>query len=611
MQHRQPQLYHPQSHPMHGPSGPQFEAQSQYLDSLVSLEVARVEMSEEEISSKDLFRLRLEQICQGLKETHADKVLPSVTLQSFGSLSSGFASTGSDMDLAIVTDSLTSAEQKHLSLDENSLPRVLERALLDLGIGARLLTRTRVPIIKICETPSRELLDALLAERERWDALPDEEKYTSSNPANNDTASKDDVQTAAPLESQRELGKVGHGLNHSPIKSVSLDSDPKPDTPAPDQVAADSTAMPTDLQPPIPEAAKQRSSKQWKRERAAGPLDFPKQGVGIQCDINFFNPLGLFNTKLLRCYSKCDSRVRPMVLFIKTWAKHRKINSSYSGTLSSYGYVLMVLHYLVNIAKPPVLPNLQLEAARAGLPTTTFDGWDVRFLGDEDDIVDRAARGLITQNREPLGVLLRGFFQYFASTGGQGFIWMQNVLSLRTPGGILRKDEKGWTGAKTEVGDNHKEVRHRYLFAIEDPFELTHNVARTVTHNGIVAIRDEFRRSWRILQAVGRGLDPRDGELLAALDEDAEVIRTNPPTAPAAMTAPVETVKQNQPYAEAFPVLGLSSKPTISPQHAPIVRPDQTPASNKTRFPRHSNGNRSQRGARHGNPAGEGAPSLR
>lgn len=49
-----------------------------------------------------------------------------------------------------------------------------------------------------------------------------------------------------------------------------------------------------------------------------------------------------------------------------------------------------------------------------------------------------------------------------------------------------------------------KEIRHRYLFAIEDPFELDHNVARTVTHNGIVSIRDEFRRAWRLIKNIGR-----------------------------------------------------------------------------------------------------------
>jgi terminal uridylyltransferase len=38
---------------------------------------------------------------------------------------------------------------------------------------------------------------------------------------------------------------------------------------------------------------------------------------------------------------------------------NRKINSPYQGTLSSYGYVLMVIYFLVHVKNPAVLPNLQ------------------------------------------------------------------------------------------------------------------------------------------------------------------------------------------------------------------------------------------------------------
>lgn len=38
---------------------------------------------------------------------------------------------------------------------------------------------------------------------------------------------------------------------------------------------------------------------------------------------------------------------------------NRKINSPYRGTLSSYGYVLLVIYFLVHVKNPPVLPNLQ------------------------------------------------------------------------------------------------------------------------------------------------------------------------------------------------------------------------------------------------------------
>ncbi|GAB1318850.1 polynucleotide adenylyltransferase [Madurella fahalii] len=286
-------------------------------------------------------------------------------------------------------------------------------------------------------------------------------------------------------------------------------------------------------------------------------LEFPKSGVGVQCDINFSAHLALQNTLLLRCYSHCDPRVRPLVLFVKHWAKVRRINSPYRGTLSSYGYVLMMLHYLVNIAQPFVCPNLQQLAPphdphRTGAQeeeTVMCRGRNVQFWRDEAEIQRLARDNALTQNRESVGQLLRGFFEYYAqgnmmsTVPCRGFDWGRDVISLRTHGGLLTKQKKGWTGAKTVIeikagvapptnnnnnnldllaGSNAdtavsehnspptstkevKEVRYRYLFAIEDPFEVDHNVARTVTHSGIVNIRDEFRRAWRIIRNAGKG----------------------------------------------------------------------------------------------------------
>ncbi|KAJ3493525.1 hypothetical protein NLG97_g4677 [Lecanicillium saksenae] len=292
------------------------------------------------------------------------------------------------------------------------------------------------------------------------------------------------------------------------------------------------------------------------RDKYRDPLEFPKDGAGAQCDINFSAHLALENTTLLRCYSLTDPRVRAMVLFIKHWAKVRGINSGYRGTLSSYGYVLMVLHYLVNIASPFVCPNLQ----HVGPPEEQrmCKGYNVKFWRDEQMIVQLARDNRINQNQQTIGYLLRGFFEYYAQNGslstvpGRGFDWGRDVLSLRSPGGLLTKQEKGWTGAKTVYqaqdpnepsikpptnstdspqlstvdpatgapkGAAVKEVRLRYLFAVEDPFELEHNVARTVTHNGIVSIRDEFRRAWRIIQAAGHGL-PHDNLLQDVNDVD-------------------------------------------------------------------------------------------
>ncbi|KAK7431395.1 hypothetical protein QQZ08_002166 [Neonectria magnoliae] len=308
-----------------------------------------------------------------------------------------------------------------------------------------------------------------------------------------------------------------------------------------------------------------RMAPNQPRDRYRDRLEFPKTGSGVQCDINFSAHLALQNTLLLRCYSHTDPRVRPMVLFVKHWAKVRGINSGYRGTLSSYGYVLMVLHYLVNVAEPFVCPNLQQLAPELppNLSLAEIEsvvmcrGFNVHFWRNEDEILRLAHGNQLNGNTDSIGHLLRGFFEYYAQNGmmsassGKGFDWGRDVLSLRTPGGLLSKPEKGWTGAKTvlelqgaisnvlleqkiaptvgiapptdaENGTQAKpmapakkpvelkEVRHRYLFAIEDPFELNHNVARTVTHNGIVSIRDEFRRAWRIIRTAGSSTREED-----------------------------------------------------------------------------------------------------
>lgn len=332
------------------------------------------------------------------------------------------------------------------------------------------------------------------------------------------------------------------------------------------------------------------------RDRYSDHLEFRNEdNIGIQCDINFSAQLALHNTSLLRCYSLTDTRVKPLILFVKHWAKLRGINTPYRGTLSSYGYVLMVLHYLTNIASPFVCPNLQLlrRPIPDNLPPaeieaqTTCSGCDVQFWRNEKEIANLAERAMLNHNKDSIGTLLRGFFEYYAfngqlSTGnGVGFDWMRDVLSLRTEGGLLTKQEKGWVGARTViettteaapaalsvpipspsaidvslsnvagpksanqtpaqtpttpappkklvVKEETKEIRHRYLFAIEDPFELDHNVARTVTHNGIVAVRDEFRRAWRIIKSVGhqgsrsQQQGPQEHLLEEVLDQEAK-----------------------------------------------------------------------------------------
>ncbi|TKX25684.1 hypothetical protein C1H76_2334 [Elsinoe australis] len=540
----------PRDHSANAVRGNNFDARWKYLDDLAIQEIPTIEMTREELAEKDAFRQQLEAVFVSVVKAGLTESPPNMSLQNFGSLKSGFATKGSDMDLVIV-DGSESTEPAHISLAEDGLPRKFEKELLTRGIGARLLTRARVPIIKICESPTPELLSALREAREKWDALPDDEKLEDGKDRKKPEG-KELTQQAAAFATPADTSVPT-------TESKKEDSDELEQKVAQSAAGSQQTVEQTDPQKSDASTIQSNENSRpprkrdpWTREKKKGPLDFPNDGVGIQCDINFFNPLGIHNTHMLYCYSLCDPRVRPMILFVKAWARKRKINNPYSGTLSSYGYVLMVLHYLINVARPAVVPNLQMWADRLNAPLRNIDGWEVHFWGDEDAITKAAQNGEMTGNGDPLGALLKSFFQYYASTqNGFGFVWMKDVLSLRTPGGVLTKEEKGWTGAKTETTDL-KEVRHRYLFAIEDPFELTHNVARTVTHPGIVAIRDEFRRAWRILGAVGNGFTPRDGGLMDDLVEEFPTESTQDEAAggTAAPTVQAESAPANPPADE-------------------------------------------------------------
>lgn len=676
--------------------------QVNYLQQLAIVEVPKAEMNSEEYTKRENLRLHLERLCRETIyqfELKKDKDFDANTVQlkCFGSLSSGFATRSSDMDLAL----LSPYSVPDSSSRDSEIPRLLEKAFLDLGYGARLLTRTRVPIIKFCEEPTPDLAKSLLDERQKYeqerDAPPkpkpekvDKEKKRdrkekntkdgakeglkdcskdkskgspspaiSSEPGLESTTrgascstkskssqativSKNQGMTTVTSRAEESVGsevnettvtlaKEGYPMDDptsrsetppvinnefenlncntkdnggppagSPLMETTISSEkvtaedlmnteenndsttvdsagsgteereakgkakvqPKDATVAlvkKEEAEDEDKVVRTDdelvflytlamdegwydaeerkiikdfvtsvkLQASGAEAASLDQARLMLKDltkilhRYRAPtehhLDFPKTGVGVQCDINFSNPLALHNTLLLRCYSHCDPRVRPMIIFVKAWAKKRKINSPYHGSLSSYGYVLMVLHFLINIADPPVLPNLQLiqKAAEDLSPDNDeiIDGYTVRFWRSENEIIDLARNGHLTHNtRDNVGSLLRGFFHYYSQQGYYsphgGFCWAKDIISIRTNTGILPKKEKGWTEAKTitieptKADGDAREIKQRYLLAIEDPFETDHNIARTVVYHGIRTIRDEFQRALGIVQNV-------------------------------------------------------------------------------------------------------------
>ena len=206
-------------------------------------------------------------------------------------------------------------------------------------------------------------------------------------------------------------------------------------------------------------------------------VKFTVPATGTKVDVTVNNTLAVVNTKLLADYCKIDPRLAQLVAIVKHWAKKRGVNDPYRGTLSSYCYVLMCIYHLQS-RHPPVLPVLQ------SLPPTlsmSIRGWEVAFFDDVD-----ALQGFGLENKQTLGELVWEFFEYWAWKHD----YMHGVISIRK-GAVISKDEKDWT---RRIGNE------RHLLCVEDPFELSHDLGRTVDKATRDVMRKEFLRAATLLR---------------------------------------------------------------------------------------------------------------
>ncbi|KAL7564068.1 hypothetical protein ACA910_006970 [Epithemia clementina (nom. ined.)] len=260
----------------------------------------------------------------------------------------------------------------------------------------------------------------------------------------------------------------------------------------------------------------------------------------IECDISMHNPLAVLNTSLLQAYSNITPITRVLSLIIKRWAKARDINNPARHTLSSYGYIIMLLHFLTYhkrsgnglvspVARPegdprfrhpaaqrptPILPNLQwMDPAWPNSPRGT-PYRDLPSLPreialhplEEGKRVNRHFYRASTPNEAALlqmhfagndlslAILLASFFRYYAYE----FDYKRFVVSLHSTGarGVVEREVKaeldGWRNYSAAL-------------TIEDPFETFYDVAHVLRGGYYHRIRREFAVAYSKIADVATG----------------------------------------------------------------------------------------------------------
>lgn len=125
----------------------------------------------------------------------------------------------------------------------------------------------------------------------------------------------------------------------------------------------------------------------------------------LDVDLSCHNQQALHNTYLLRAYANLNPIVRGLVLCVKHWSKQEGVVGAAMGNLSSYSLTLMALYFLqvdVTLAMP-CIPTAYASMANMS--------WYCVM---------------------PLADVLRRFFVFYGVSGGAGFAWGFEVVSVRT-----------------------------------------------------------------------------------------------------------------------------------------------------------------------------------
>ena len=143
------------------------------------------------------------------------------------------------------------------------------------------------------------------------------------------------------------------------------------------------------------------------------------------------------------------------------------IGDASRGFLSSYAYIILMIHYLQQVSVLPVLQELHEESQQ---PENLCEGFNTWFQDDP-----HAIKRLFTcENNKSLSRLWIGFLQYYTEC----FHFEMITVQIRQRDTLMKCDKFGWSSKP---------------ICIEDPFELTHNLGRNVSPENIHCITEQFR----------------------------------------------------------------------------------------------------------------------
>ena len=220
----------------------------------------------------------------------------------------------------------------------------------------------------------------------------------------------------------------------------------------------------------------------------------------LHTDVSIDNRLGPYNTRLIRAYCEFDSRFYTVLSSLRLWVRATGIKRA---QLHNYALTLMLIRAL-QCADPPVLPCLQDPGAwpvnmawfaQGFAPTsnrpTGVDGWNCSFIPPGSLVHSK--------NTQCPAILLAHFFHFYSKVFD---LYTHCVTIHINPSRRLTIEDAIRLAQDSNPTCKVSHFRVGQL-CIQDPFELSHNVAKSLSRDALVRLVGHCELALQQLRSSG------------------------------------------------------------------------------------------------------------
>lgn len=225
----------------------------------------------------------------------------------------------------------------------------------------------------------------------------------------------------------------------------------------------------------------------------------------IDFDITAHRRNGVRNSALLRKYFEQAPENRWLSIAIKGWSKRVGMNGPVGGYLTSYGFNILVVYYLMHRRRheqssaSPLMPSEGTDGAAVVSPSASCELSTSPSSSSGIEFVDKDSLDvsqippipeylpLEPPNPEALGEQVLDFFDFYLSR----FPMESHVISLSHKEPIT-KQSLNWTKTAEDMKNNVSTEKVFYRLCIEDPYEVNLNVGRNVSPFKFDLMRKHF-----------------------------------------------------------------------------------------------------------------------